>query len=63
MERDKDCILEYIRNRLGCHYISDLRNQELFVNILKEVQELDCGWPEEAIDYLLSYIRQDIDSR
>lgn len=56
-----ETILEFMKYKLKCDYISDLRNVNKVHNIVEEVLKLENQFSMEEIVYLLRYINSQID--
>lgn len=56
-----DRILEYIRDKIRCNHVSDLRNSMLLQNIVKELVNAEDLFSREEIIYLLRYVIKEIE--
>lgn len=52
-------ILEFMKCKLKCEYISDLRNPNKLYEITSELLKIEKEYSKDEITYLLKYITSD----
>ena len=52
-------ILEFMKHKLECEYISELRNPNKLYEITSELLKIEKEYSKDEITYLLKYITSD----